>query len=109
MSSIEENAKLLAQSLKETSEFEKLQSTQARLKLDPGATDLLNELQEHHDTIQKAQMSGQQVSPEKISEFQTLQQQSQQNLTIKALFEAQQEFNDVMEKVNHSIMEELFQ
>lgn len=105
---IEAKARELAQSLKETPEFEKLTSAQSRLQLDPGAQDLLSELQQQHEQLLQAQSAGQPIRPEQAADLQNLQQQTQQNLTLRALIEAQEDFNQLMEQVNQSIIGELF-
>lgn len=106
--SLEAKAKELADVMKETEEYQGLNSAQARVKLDPVAQDLLTQLQSAQQELQQAQAQGQQINPDQISEFQTLEQQAQNNLTLQNLIKAQQAFGEVMNTVNETLGEELF-
>ncbi len=106
--SLEAKAKELADEMKETEEYKSLTSAQTRVKLDPVAQDLLTQLQTAQQELQQAQSEGQQISPDKVNEFQSLEQQAQNNLTLQHLLKAQQAFGEVMNTVNETLGEELF-
>ena len=94
--------------MKETEEYQGLNSAQTRVKLDPVAQDLLNELQGAQQKLQQAQAQGQQITPDQVTEFQSLEQQAQSNLTLQNLIKAQQAFGEVMNRVNETLGQELF-
>ncbi len=106
--SLETKAKELADVMKETEEYQGLNSAQTRVKLDPVAQDLLTQLQTAQQELQQAQAQGQQITPDQISQFQSLEQQAQNNLTLQNLIKAQQAFGEVMNTVNEKLGEELF-
>ncbi len=107
--SVKEKAKDLAEAIKESKEFEDLQSARARVKLDPNAQDLLQQLQSTQNKVVEMQQQGQQVSQEIVSQLKDLESQMQLNLTLKTLVEAQQKFEELMGEVNDVLGNELQQ
>jgi len=105
--SLDTKAKEFAQAVKETEEYSNLNAAQARIKLDPVAQELINELEESQRRIQEGQAQGQQVNSE-VQSFQLLQQKAMANETLKRFFQAQQDFSKVMEEANQIITNELF-
>jgi cell fate (sporulation/competence/biofilm development) regulator YlbF (YheA/YmcA/DUF963 family) len=105
--SIENKAKELAETIKQTEEFEALKSAEARIQLDPNAQDIINRLRETQEKIQMAQQMGRPVSRDDIKELQDIHNQMQVNITLKNFIKAQEDFNEVMQKVNRAITESL--
>lgn len=104
---IKEKAKELAQAIKASQEFENLQSARARVKLDPKAQDLLQELQSTQNKVVEMQQNGQAIGQDVITQLRELENQLQLNLTLKNLVEAQQKFEQLMGEVNQVLGEEL--
>jgi cell fate (sporulation/competence/biofilm development) regulator YlbF (YheA/YmcA/DUF963 family) len=104
---IKEKAIELAKLIKESDEFKAVKSSEARLKLDPQAQDLIKEFQVLQYNILEKQYQGQQPDAEDIKKIQLLESQVGLNLTIKAVMEAQQNFEKLMTDVNETIAEEL--
>lgn len=104
---IKEKAKELAQAIKASEEFENLQSARARVKLDPNAQDLLQELQTNQNKVVQMQQQGQQINEETVAQLRDLENQLQLNLTLKNLVDAQQKFETLMNEVNQVLGEEL--
>lgn len=104
---IKEKARDLAAAIKESPEFQKVQSARARVKLDPTAQDLLQRLQQAQENIILSQQQGKPMGPDALNELRTLESQMQLNLTLKNLVDAQQEFDQVMEEVNQILVEVL--
>ncbi len=106
--SLSEKAKDLALAVKDTEEYKTLTSAQTRVKLDPAASDLIEQLQSVQEQLQATQAEGKQVSPDQIQQYQTLEEQAKANITLTSLLKAQQAFGELMNQVNQSITQELF-
>lgn len=104
---IKEKAKELAAAIKESEEFQELQSSRARVQLDPNASDLLQKLQQTQDKVMALQQQGEQITQDVIEELRNLEGQMQLNLTLKKLVEAQQKFEELMNEVNKVLAENL--
>lgn len=104
---VTEKAMELAEAIKETDEFQELQSAESRISLDPNAQDLVNELQTKQDELLQAQSSGQQPNAQTVQDLQQLQNQMKLNTTLQNYLKAQQSFNDLMQEVNTVISENL--
>lgn len=105
--SLEVKAKEFAEAVKETEAYSDLQAAEARIKLDPVAQELVNELTQSQQQIQQNQAQGQPVETD-MQNLQLLQQKAMANETLKRYFEAQQAFSQVMEQANQVITSELF-
>jgi len=105
--SVDEKAKELAAAIKETDQFETLKRAESRLNLDPKAQDLVQQFQTKQQEIQQAQQQGQQPEQAEVESIQNLQTQMQNNETIKNLMEAQQNFDEVLQQVNQTVLNEL--
>ncbi len=106
--SLSEKAKELALAVKDTEEYKNLTSAQTRVKLDPAASQLIEELQKVQESLQASQGEGKEISPDQIQHYQTLESQAHANLTLTNLLKAQQAFSEIMNQVNQSITQELF-
>jgi len=104
---LEAKAREFAEAVKETEEYSNLNAAQARIKLDPVAQELINELEESQRRIQEGHTQGNPVNSE-VQNFQLLQQKAMANETLKRFFQAQQEFAKVMGEANQVITQELF-
>ncbi len=105
--SVKDKAAELAEAIKDTEEFQNLQSAENRISLDPKAQDLVDELQQKQNDLQQAQAQGQQPSSEVVQDLQQLQNQMKLNTTLQNLFKAQESFNELMQSVNQVITENL--
>lgn len=105
--SVTEKAKELAELIKETEEFESLKSAEARLKLDPKAQELIQQYQDKTEKVQNAREQGGDLDQSDIMSIQNLQGQMEQNETIKNLMDAQKNFEQMMQKVNNTLSENL--
>ncbi len=106
--SLEEKAKELAKEVMKTEEYANLNSAKARVKVDPNAQDIINELKSEQDYIQRSRLEGKPVDNDRVIKYQTLQKKAIENVTLQRLFKAQQEFGRVMQKVNETLDKELF-
>lgn len=106
--SLEEKTKELAEEIKNSSEYQELTAAQSRVQLDPKAQDIVNQIQNERQKVQDAQMQGEEVDQNVVQNLQLLQQQAEQNETLSKLFEAQEDFNKIMERVNKTLTEELY-
>lgn len=105
--SIKEKTRELAAAIKESQQFQDLQSARARVKLDPNAFDLLEKLQQSQEKIIGMQQEGKPITQEIIEELRNLENQMQLNLTLKNMVQAQQKFEELMEEVNQTLAENL--
>ena len=106
--SVESSAKEFVNAIKETEEYVNLDSAQAKIKLDPSAQDIVNEMEQHQLKMQQAQAQGRQPAEDDIKQMQLTQQKALENETLKQLFQAQEAFAKVMEVANKVISKELF-
>lgn len=106
--SLEAKAKELAQLLKETDEYKDLTSAQTRIKLDPTAEDLVQQMQAKQQEIHQLQQQGKEPSPDQVQQIQFLDSQVKSNLTLTNFVKAQEAFSQKMNEVNNTIGKELF-
>ena len=104
---LKEKAADLANTIKETEEYKNLKSAEIRVKLDPSASDLINELNEQQTKMFEIQQKGEQMSPEIIQKLELLQSQFPLNQTLQHFIKAQDKFAGLMEEVNKVISENL--
>ncbi len=107
MEAITEKARELANLIKQSEPYRELQQVEARLALDPGAQDLLQEALQKQGMALEAQQSGRNMSPEEIQGLEQLQSQIQLNATLQSLQKAQQQLEQLLQEVNAIIAEEL--
>lgn len=100
-----EQARQLGQAIKNSEAARKLERSQSRLTLDPAAQQILQELQQLQRRIQLAEFQGIAPSMEDQTAAQNLDLRLKSNDTLKQLFEAQEEFQLFMAKVNEAIAE----
>ncbi|HPZ22889.1 MAG TPA: YlbF family regulator [Bacillota bacterium] len=104
---IKQKAAELAAAIKDSEEYKGLQSARARVKLDPKAFDLLNQLQVLQGEIIRLQQQGQPITQAVVEQLRDLENQMQLNLTLRHMVEAQQKFDNLMEEVNAVLAEGL--
>ncbi len=102
-----EKAKELGMEIKKTPEYIELEAANQKVKDDENAAQILEKINEIQDQINFAQNSGVEPSQEQISQFNELKEQMQGNLTIQSFLKAQEEFNELMQKINNAIREGL--
>lgn len=105
---IEQKAKELAEAVKETEEYQDLNSAHARLKLDVAAQDLITKIQKLQEDVHRVQMEGQPVDNAKVDEIKALHASAGQNETISKLFKSQEKFNNLMQSISEKISQELY-
>ncbi|MCR3923287.1 MAG: YlbF family regulator [Firmicutes bacterium] len=103
---IEKAATELAQVLKETEEYANLRAAQARIKLDPTAQSIIAELEQVQGRIQELHSQGLPVE-EDIQKLVPVEQKALQNPTLSRLFQAQEQFGEVMKTADKIINKEL--
>ena len=100
---IVEQAKVFAKTLASSQEFQKFYAAQEQFNQDQEARALLEKFQEKQRELQEAQMKGTVPSETVVTELQRLQKQVQQNVTIMAWANAQQDAIRLIQDANQAI------
>lgn len=101
--SIVEKAKSFAKILASSREFQEFYSAQEKLKQDKEAQSLLEQFQKKQREVQEARMRGIGFSGEAVAEIQRLQHKLQNNSTIMAWAQAQQDAIGLIQDTNQVI------
>lgn len=101
--SIVEKAKSFAKILASSREFQEFHSAQEKLKQDKEAWSLLEKFQKIQQEVQQARMGGRGFSEEALDEVQRLQRKLQNNSTIMAWAQAQQDAIGLIQDTNQVI------
>jgi len=89
----------LGNAISQSEEIESLQTMQIKLSEDPEATSLINYYQEARTQIEHKAQEGLQIMPEEEKKLESLQEQLNNNQTVKELIEVQERFNNLMQSV----------
>ncbi len=107
LSVVDEKVKELAKEIKETNEYQEMMSAQTRIKLDPKAQEIVEQIQQGRQKVEQARAEGKQITPDVMKNLQALQSQAENNETLKKYLDAQVQFNKIMENVNRVLIEEM--
>lgn len=105
MSDLMEKARDLGRQLRSTDEFKTLAEAEEYLKKDLEAMKLMQDVHEAQQKIASLQQAGLQASEEQIEELSTRGEEMTSHPAVKSFYQAQQEFNGVLEAVNRAISE----
>ena len=100
---IVEQAKVFAKTLASSQEFQKFYAAQEQFNQDQEARALLEKFQEKQREFQEARMKGTVPSETVVTEIQQLHKQVQQNVTIMAWTNAQQDAIRLIQDANKTI------
>lgn len=103
MSNLYDTANQLERELRESQEFKAVEERLAAVNNNEEAIALFNEFRDVNVALQQKQMSGQEVTEEDIANAQAIYQRASENEYIKALTEAEQRLNVVMQDINRII------
>ncbi len=106
--SIINRAEKLGEAIVETSEYDKLKTTEEAMYNNPDAKEILTKFQNKQNEMHKLHHQGGEITAEMQEEVQDLQQQLEENEIVKKYLDAQQEFNQLMEKVNQTLSEKIY-
>lgn len=107
MSNLYDTANQLERELRESQEFKAVEERLAAVNNNEEAIALFNEFRDVNVALQQKQMSGQEVTEEDIAKAQAIYQRASENEHIKALTEAEQRLNVVMQDINRIITSSL--
>lgn len=100
-------ARTLAQSLRESREFQGMRRLAASLRADPGGEGLLAQFRLAQLQLQAQSLQGQGASPEQAAAMQRLAQQVGIHPTLRAYMEAEQAYGRLLGEVQQ-ILDEVF-
>lgn len=106
--SIINRAEKLGEAITETNEYDKLKDTEEEMYNNPEAKEILTKFQNKQNEMHKLHHQGGEITAEMQEEVQNLQQQLEENEIVKKYLDAQQEFNQLMEKVNQTLSEKIY-
>ena len=89
-------AHALASSLKKSPEYNAFKEAQKKLKEDPAAEAILNDLREIQLELQELHLEGKEISDERDEKYKKLSDAANFNLTVKAFVEAEYRFAILM-------------
>lgn len=104
---LKEKALELAELIKQTNEYKNMKSAEFRVKIDPNASDLINEVNEEQLKLIEMQHRGENITQSQIEKLQMLQNQVQLNQSLQELVKAQEAFTNIMQDINETIAEAL--
>ena len=103
MSNIYDTANQLERDLRELQEFKTVKESFEAIYADETARTLFEEFRTVNIELQQKQFSGQEITEEDIQKAQELGQKVSENEHIKALMEAEQRLNTIMQDINRII------
>lgn len=103
MSNIYDTANQLERDLRELQEFKTVKESFEAIYADETARALFEEFRTVNIELQQKQFSGQEITEEDIQKAQELGQKVSENEHIKALMEAEQRLNTIMQDINRII------
>ncbi|VDK13489.1 hypothetical protein OAL24_00291 [Oenococcus sicerae] len=103
MTTLFDQAKLMARELQDSDEYKQLRAALAKVKADQASNEAFSEFQKAQREIQELQSKGQEPNPDQISRWQTTAKQAQQLEPIKALSVIEQNLNSTLSEVNEII------
>ena len=103
MSNIYDTANQLERDLRELQEFKTVKESFEAIYADETAKALFDEFRTVNIELQQKQFSGQEITEEDIQKAQELGQKVSENEYIKALMEAEQRLNTIMQDINRII------
>ena len=103
MSNIYDTANQLERDLRELQEFKTVKESFEAIYADETARALFEEFRTVNVELQQKQFSGQEITEEDIQKAQELGQKGSENEHIKALMEAEQRLNTIMQDINRII------
>ena len=103
MSNIYDTANQLERDLRELQEFKTVKESFEAIYADETAKALFDEFRTVNIELQQKQFSGQEITEEDIQKAQELGQTVSENEHIKALMEAEQRLNTIMQDINRII------
>ena len=103
MSNIYDTANQLERDLRELQEFKTVKESFEAIYADETARALFEEFRTVNVELQQKQFSGQEITEEDIQKAQELGQKVSENEHIKALMEAEQRLNTIMQDINRII------
>ena len=103
MSNIYDTANQLERDLRDLAEFKIVKESFEAIEADETAKALFDEFRQVNIELQQKQYSGQEITEEDIQKAQELGQKVSENEYIKALMEAEQRLNTIMQDINRII------
>ena len=103
MSNSYDTANQLERDLRDLAEFKTVKESFEAIEADETATALFDEFRQVNIELQQKQYSGQEITEEDIQKAQELGQKVSENEYIKALMEAEQRLNTIMQDINRII------
>ncbi len=103
MSNIYDTANQLERDLRELQEFKTVKESFEAIYADETAKALFDEFRTVNVELQQKQFSGQEITEEDIQKAQELGQKVSESEHIKALMEAEQRLNTIMQDINRII------
>ncbi|MFC6315269.1 YlbF family regulator [Lapidilactobacillus achengensis] len=100
---IYDNANEMATVLRETQQFTALQAGFGKLKADPIAYGLFQQMQQMQMELSQKQMSGQEPDEDDIKKMQDLSGQLMKIDVVMALMENERAMNDLMDEINQIV------
>ena len=99
MSNIYDTANQLERDLRDLAEFKTVKASFEAIEADETAKALFDEFRQVNIELQQKQYSGQEITEEDIQKAQELGQKVSENEYIKALMEAEQRLNTIMQDI----------
>lgn len=104
---IHDQAHALAKALRESKEVEEITSAMRIINGDPESKRMLEEFRERQTEVQQRMMTGDMPSQEEMEQMEKLFDTLSLNLSIRRLFEAEQNLSVIIQDVNQIISDSL--
>ncbi len=105
--SVFEKAKELGQEIKESQEYKEVRKTGQDIHDNADAQQIIQDIQTVESQLEFAQNAGIEPTQEQIDEFNNIQSKMEGNSLIQAYLKAQDDYSQLMQKINQSISEEI--
>lgn len=105
MVNVYDSANQLQQDLEQSQQFQALKEAMAKVKANPEANQILQQLQAKQHELQQAQMQGKQIEQAQLDEVKALGQKVQSHPELTDLLTKEQALNQLIEDLNQVIFE----
>jgi cell fate (sporulation/competence/biofilm development) regulator YlbF (YheA/YmcA/DUF963 family) len=101
--SVKEKAEELAAAIKDSSELKNLKEAKAKLDEDKAAQELMKKLQSKQQRVKMMRQNGNELNEAMKDDLKSLHAEMEENEIIKDFMKRQEDFNNMMEKINNKL------
>lgn len=101
--SVKEKAEELAAAIEDSSELKNLKEAKAKLDGDKAAQELMKKLQSKQQRVKMMRQNGNELNEAMKDDLKSLHAEMEENEIVKDFMKRQEDFNNMMEKINNKL------